>query len=72
MKIFVEAKPGSKNEGVERIDENHFVVRVKEPPIQGRANRAITKALAGHLYIAPFRIKLVSGFSSKQKIFEIL
>lgn len=72
MKIFVGAKPGSKNEEVEEIDENHFVVKVKEPPRQGRANKAIIKALAEHLDIATFRIKLVSGFSSKQKVFEIL
>jgi len=72
MKIFVEAKPGSKNEGVERVDENHFIVRVKEPPRQGRANRAIIKALGEHLGVAYSRITLVSGFSSKRKAFEIL
>jgi len=72
MKIFVEAKPGSKNEGIEQVDEKHFVVRVKELPIQGRANRAIIKALAKYLSIAPSRITLVSGFSSKQKVFEAL
>ncbi|MBI3458673.1 DUF167 domain-containing protein [Candidatus Azambacteria bacterium] len=72
MKIFVTAKPKSKEESVRKIDETHFVVAVKEPPISGQANRAIVKALANYLDLAPSRIQLVLGFSSKQKVFEIL
>ena len=72
MKIFVKAKANAKRELVEKIDEAHFVVQVKESPIQGRANRAIRKALAEYFNIAPSKIKIVSGDSSKQKTFEIL
>lgn len=72
MKISVQAKPNAREEKVEKIDETHFVVAVKEPPVQGRANAAIQKALAGHLGIAPSRLRLVSGYSSRQKAFEIL
>jgi len=72
MKIFVTAKPLAKTEGVEKIDDAHFVVAVKEPPREGRANRAIAAALAGHFAVPPSRVRLVSGFSSKQKIFEVL
>lgn len=59
-------------EGVEKIDDTHFVVFVKEPPIQGKANRAIINALANNLGIAPSRLKIVSGHSSKQKIIEVV
>ena len=72
MKIFVKAKPNAKREHVEKVDATHFVVQVKEAPIQGRANRAIRDALAEYFKIAPSRIKIVSGSSSKQKTFEIL
>ena len=46
MKIFVKAKLNAKEERVERIDENNFIVAVKEPPVDGKANQAILKALA--------------------------
>lgn len=83
MKIFVKAKPGAQEEriikkdesqdlfGQNRPAENIYEVWVKEPPIQGRANIAIAKALASYFKVPNSQIKLVSGFSSKQKIFEI-
>jgi hypothetical protein len=78
MKIFVKAKPMALEEKVEKIDppnggagETHFEVSVKEPPIAGRANMAIIKAVAGHFKVAPSRVRIISGFTSRQKILEI-
>ena len=72
MKIFVTAKPNAKQEKVEQIDETHFNVFVKEPPVHGRANEAIAKSLANNFRINRSQVRLVSGFSSKQKTFEII
>ena len=72
MKIFVKAKPLSKQEKIEKIDEINFIIAVKEPPKDGKANRAIVRALALYFNVAPSRINLISGFSSKQKVFEVL
>ena len=44
--INVKAKPNSREEKVEKIDENNFIVSVKEPPEKGKANEAIRNALA--------------------------
>ena len=71
MKIFVKAKPSAKEEKIEKIDEINFIVSVKEPPKQGKANKAIIKALAVYFNISPSGVNLISGFSSKQKVFEI-
>jgi len=71
MKIFVRAQPNSKNEKIEKADEAHFTVAVKEPPREGRANAAIAKTLAEHFKVPTSKIRLVSGFSSRNKIFEI-
>jgi len=71
MKIFVRAKPNSKKEFVEKISETNLIVAVKEPPVKGRANAAIQKALAEYFKVSPSQVVLVSGFSSKNKIFEI-
>lgn len=51
MKIFVKARAGAKEERVEKIDDTHFVVAVKEPPKQGRANGAIAQALLSYFHI---------------------
>ncbi len=72
MKIFVTAKPRSHEDRVEQIDADHFVVSVKAPPIEGRANRAITQALADFFHVAPSLVRLTSGATSRQKVFDIL
>jgi uncharacterized protein (TIGR00251 family) len=71
MKINVKAKPSSREEKVEKIDENNFVVSVKEPPEKGKANEAIRNALAIYFKIASSRVKIISGYSSRNKIIEI-
>ena len=71
MRIFVQAKPMAREEKVEKIDDTHFTVSVTEPPVQGRANMAIVKALAGYFNTAPSLVRLVSGYTSRQKVFEI-
>ena len=71
MKIFVKAKPNAKEGFIKKIDGINFVVAVKEPPKKGKANKAIAKALAEYFNVAPSAIRLVSGFSAKQKVFEI-
>ena len=71
MKIFVKAKPNAKEEGIDKIDDLNYVVSVKEPPIKGKANEAIRNALAVYFKVASSRIKIISGYSSRNKIIEI-
>ncbi|OGN01675.1 MAG: hypothetical protein A3I26_03535 [Candidatus Yanofskybacteria bacterium RIFCSPLOWO2_02_FULL_43_10] len=69
MRINVKAKPNSNENKVEKIDDLNFVVSVKDPPVQGRANRAIVKLLSE--YFHTLNIRIVSGHISRQKIVEI-
>ncbi|MBA4320746.1 MAG: hypothetical protein C0412_20335 [Flavobacterium sp.] len=81
MRIFVKAKPKAKEEKIEKIDslvskfrrggEMSFIVAIKEPPEKGKANQAVIKKLAEYFKVPQSRIVLISGFSSKNKIFEI-
>ena len=72
MRIFVSAKPRAKVEAVEKIDESHFVVSVKEPPVGGQANVAIIRALSDYLGTTPANLRIVSGYASKHKVIDIL
>ena len=71
MKIFVSIKPNAKINKVEKTDESHFKVWVKKSPVDGKANLALVKILAGHFDIAPSRVSIVSGHSSNKKVVEI-
>lgn len=72
MRIFVRALPKSREEKVEKIDEKTFIVRIKEAPVQSRANSAIIKALADYFGRPKLNIRLVAGRTSKNKVFEIV
>jgi hypothetical protein len=71
MKISVKAKASAREDRIEEIGPDDFVVSTTEPPIQGRANEAITAQLADHFGVTKSDVLLVSGFRSRNKIFEI-
>jgi hypothetical protein len=71
MRIFVKSKPGAREEKVEKVDEKNYVVAVKEPPEKGKANQAIAKALAKYFKVSFVDIILVSGGTSRQKVFDV-
>jgi uncharacterized protein YggU (UPF0235/DUF167 family) len=45
---------------------------VKEPPVGGKANDAVIKALAEYFEVSKSQVVLAKGGSSKNKIFEII
>lgn len=83
MKIIVQAKPNSNIEKVEKLtqptlnfddnihDLDIYKVSVKEPPVDGKANKAVIQALARYFGVAPSLVTLISGLTSKQKVFKI-
>ena len=71
MKIEVKVRPNSKTEEV--IQEGHsFTVKVKEPPIGGKANRAVIELLARHLAVSESRLRISKGLKSRIKIIEVI
>lgn len=71
MRILVSAKPNSKKEGVEKVDDSHFVVRVNAPAKEGKANKRVEELLAKHLGVSKSSVFLIQGHTSKEKVFEI-
>lgn len=71
-KILVYAQPGARENKVEKVDDSHLVVSVKEPPQDGRANKAIEGLVAAHFQVAKSRVRIISGKTSRRKIVEIL
>jgi uncharacterized protein len=48
-----------------------LLVRVTAPPVEGKANAALCRLLAERLGLAPGRIAVVRGASSRDKLIEI-
>ena len=72
MKIFVKVKPSAKEPRIEKIDDTHYRVAVKEPPVNGWANAAVISSLATFFKVPKSNVRIVSGFTSKDKIIELV
>lgn len=71
MKIHAQIKPNSKHfEGVE-LKDGVYIVRVKPPAIEGKANIRAIELLAQYFGVSKTQVKLARGAASKYKIFEI-
>jgi uncharacterized protein (TIGR00251 family) len=46
-------------------------VRVTAPPVDGRANAALCKLLARHYGVAPSKVSVVRGETSRDKLVRI-
>lgn len=71
MKITVQLKPGSKQEKIEKNPLGGYFIWVREPAKEGKANEAAIELLAKHFDVPKSLVILVSGHSSKKKVFDI-
>ena len=71
MRVSVKVKPNFREEKIEKIGENNFIVCVKESAKDNKANFAVIKVLADYFDIAILRVRLVSGKNARNKIFDI-
>lgn len=71
MKIRVKVKPNAHQEQVEIMADSTYLISVKEPPIENKANQAVIKVLADYFRIPKSKITIVAGLKSRRKIIEL-
>ena len=70
MKIQVKVKPNSRTAEVSQEGDS-FIVKVKEPPKEGKANQAVVKLLAEHFSVSQSQVRILSGFRSRNKVVDV-
>lgn len=71
MTITIIAHPNSKKPRVEKDLFGTLHVYVNQPPLEGKANKAVAESLAEHFKTSKSKVILVRGEKSKQKVFNI-
>jgi hypothetical protein len=72
LSVELQVTPGAKAdrvEGVQRLDDGRAVLRVrlKAPPAEGKANRALVQLLAKRWGLGKSDVTLVAGESARRK-----
>lgn len=71
MKIQIKVKPNSKHQKIEEGNDGSLTVRLKSPPVDGKANHELIEILAKKFGVAKSQIVIKSGLSSRNKLIEI-
>lgn len=71
VRLKVHLTPKASKEGVGGLYGDALKVRVKAPPVEGKANEAMVKLMARTLGVSRKSIELVSGQRSRIKIIRV-
>ena len=71
VKITARVKANSKHEKVEKMQGDEFVVHVKAPAKEGRANEAVVKVLSEYFGRPKSAVSIVKGRKNKIKVLLI-
>ena len=71
IEIRVRLTPRASSEQIRRLGDGSLTVRVTAPPVDGRANTALIKAVAKALGVAPSRVALLRGERSRAKTLRV-
>lgn len=69
--MHVEAKPNARKNEYKIINEHTLKLKIKAPPVEGKANDAIVAYLSEILHIPKSKIILLKGAAAKYKQFEV-
>lgn len=71
MKISVKVKAGAKENHIQDLGAGNFQIRVKVPPVEGRANEEVIRLFALHFRVPRSKVTIKSGQTAKTKILVI-
>lgn len=69
--LRVRLTPRASREQVALRDDGSLAVRVTAPPVDGRANDALERAVARALRVPPSRVAVVRGARSRDKTLRV-
>ena len=71
VKILVQVKPTSRENKLTMNSDGSFSLRIKAPPIKGKANKEVIKWFSKSLSISSKHIFIVKGLYSKEKTIDV-
>ena len=70
-RIDVRLQPRASRNELTGFRDGVLIARVTAPPVDGRANAALCRLIARRAGVAPSRVTIRSGVTSRQKVVEV-
>jgi uncharacterized protein (TIGR00251 family) len=70
-KLWVTVKPLAKKESIAQRSDSDYVVSLRAPAREGKANGRLVELLADHFHTAKTHVRIIRGHSSRKKLIEI-
>lgn len=67
----VKVKPNSQEQILKEETDGSLIIHLKSSPVDGKANEELIKLLAEKFDVPKSKIRIKSGFLSRQKLIEI-
>ncbi len=69
--LHVRLQPRASADAIAGERDGRLVVRVTAPPVDGRANEALCRLLAGALGVAPSSVSVIRGHTAREKTVRV-
>ena len=69
--LSIRIQPRASNNEITRMENGGLKIRLTAPPVDGAANEALIRLLAGRLSVTKSHVEIVSGHTSRDKIVRI-
>ena len=71
MRMQIKVKPNSKKDEVAKGADGMILVRIKAPPVEGKANKYLIGYLAEYFDVSKSKISLLRGETNQYKTIQI-
>ena len=71
IRLMVHILPNAKKNDVVGIFDHLLKIRIQAQPVEGRANEALIRYVAGRLHLPKSAVTVTHGLASRRKVLEI-
>ena len=69
--LNVRLQPRARKDEIVGERDGRIVIRVTAPPVDGKANQALTRLIANKANVAPSRVSVVRGHTARDKTIRV-
>jgi uncharacterized protein (TIGR00251 family) len=71
IQVAIKVYPRARKQEIEELPSGELKLKVKSPPLKGRANREVIEILSSYFRLSPSRVRIIRGEKSRLKLVSL-